>query len=458
MKIKKKIHTIIIIIILFIISYRLIVYRSIEVTKIESGKEVTFFVASDTHYLAESLTDNGEAFQEFVNSGDGKQLGYIYEIMDAFENDIKKKTPDVMIISGDLTSNGEKESHLELAERLNQIEEMGTSVYVIPGNHDIFNPYARSFKGDKQYIASHISDKDFSEIYERFGYKEAISRDEATLSYLAAPSEDVWLLMLDTAQYKNNIALGIPQMDGRIATETIDWIKQCSDLAKSNGAKLIAVMHHNLLNHSDTVREGFTINNSEDIIKLFQQNDINLALSGHIHLQDIKSQKNEKNSIYDIATGCISIYPQKYGVLKYSKQNGIDYSTNSVDVESWSKEKGIADKNLNNFAEYSKKLYGDKIYAKIVSRLAITDAYTSEELKLMGDTYRTLNLRYFEGAKEIGTQEIKNSPGFRLWVSSEQNFSQRNLLRLVNSNGEDNNKLHIQIDEILNSNRKTDNE
>jgi 3',5'-cyclic AMP phosphodiesterase CpdA len=457
MKIKKKVYTFLMIVIIMIISYRLIVYRNIETLKIESGKEVTFFVASDTHYLAKSLTDNGEAFQEFVNSGDGKQLNYIYEIMDAFENDIKKKKPDILIVSGDLTSNGEKESHLELAQRLNQIESMGTSVYVIPGNHDIFNPYARSFKGDRQYLASYISDKGFSEIYENFGYKEAISRDETTLSYLAAPSEDVWLLMLDTAQYENNIVLGMPQMDGRVADKTIDWIKQCSDLAKSKGAQLIAVMHHNLLNHSDTVREGFTINNSEDIVKLFQQNDINLALSGHIHLQDIKTQKDEMNSIYDVATGCISIYPQKYGVLKYSKQNGIDYSTSSVDVESWAKESGIVDKNLNNFREYSKKIYGDKIYARIVSRLAMTDVYTSDELKLMGETYRTLNLRYFEGAKEIGTEEIKNSPGFKLWIEAEQNFSQRNLLKLINSNGEDNNKLHIKMGEISNGNIKTDN-
>ena len=448
MKIKRKIYTFIIIAIIMIISYRLIVYRNIETTKIESGKDITFFVTSDTHYLAESLTDNGEAFQEFINSGDGKQLDYIHEIMDAFENDIKKKKPEVLIISGDLTSNGEKESHLELAQRLNQIEKSGTSVYVIPGNHDISNPFARAFKGDKQYMTNYISPKDFSEIYAGFGYKEAISRDKNTLSYLAAPSEDVWLLMLDTAQYENNIVLGFPQMDGRVAASTIDWIKQCSDLAKSKGAQLIAVMHHNLLNHSDTISEGFTINNSDDIVKLFQQIDINLALSGHIHLQDIKSYKAEGNPIYDISTSCISVYPQKYGVLQYSRQNGISYSTSNVDVESWSKEAGIVDEKLNNFAEYTKKQYGDKIYSKIVSRLAVTDAYTSEELKQMGETYKALNLRYFEGVKEIGTEEIKNSLGYKLWLSSEQNYFKRNLLRLIDSNGEENNKLFIPSGEV----------
>lgn len=433
--------------ILLILAFTKIEYIGPETTVIKSGKPVTFFVASDIHYIAESLTDGGQAFQEFVKNGDGKDLNYIHEIMDAFANDIAKKRPDVLIISGDLTSNGEKEGHLELADRLKEIEETGTSVYVIPGNHDILNPYARSFKGSKQYRADYISGKDFSKIYENYGYKEAISRDKTTLSYLAAPSEDVWLLMIDTSQYEDNLALGNPQLDGRIAPGTIDWIKQCSDLAKSNGAQLIAVMHHNLLDHSDTVKKGFTINNSGEAIQLFQHYGINLALSGHIHLQDIKSNKMDESSIYDIATGCIGIYPQKYGVLKYSPENGIDYRTESVDVESWARETGISDKNLLGFSEYSRRFYGDRIYSRVVSRLAITDSYTSEELKLMGDTYRTLYLRYYEGMQEVGTEEIRNSPGYKLWLSSESNSSQRNVLRLIDANGEVNNKLHISNNE-----------
>jgi len=69
------------------------------------------------HYLAESLTDKGEAYQKFVSS-DGRQFNYISEIVDAFTDDIKKKKADVLIVSGDLTTNGEKESHLELAKQL----------------------------------------------------------------------------------------------------------------------------------------------------------------------------------------------------------------------------------------------------------------------------------------------------------------------------------------------------
>jgi 3',5'-cyclic AMP phosphodiesterase CpdA len=430
MKINKKILTFIIV--LIILAFSIVEYSASNIEyKIKSGEEVTYFITTDTHYVSPSINDGGEAFQKFVNSGDGKQLTYINEIFDGLANDVKEKKPDVLIISGDLTSNGEKESHLELAKKLEEIERIGTSVYVIPGNHDILNPYARGFKDDKQYLVDYISKKDFSKIYKNFGYEEAISRDKTTLSYLAAPSEDTWLLMIDTSQYENNLKLGYPQVDGRISPKTLKWIKKCADLAKSNGAKIIPVMHHNLLDHSKKVNKGFTINNNEDIIKLLEQYEINLALSGHIHIQDIK---NKDNSIYDIVTSSISIYPQKYGILKYSPKSGMDYSTEKVDVD------------INNFTEISRDFYGDRIYSQVVSRLAITDFYTTEELKLMGETYKKLHLRYYGDEKEIVTEDIKNSPGFKLWLDSENTPFQSNVLRLINANGEINNKLHISND------------
>jgi 3',5'-cyclic AMP phosphodiesterase CpdA len=430
MKINKKILTFIIV--LIILAFSIVEYSASNIEyKIKSGEEVTYFITTDTHYVSPSINDGGEAFQKFVNSGDGKQLTYINEIFDGLANDVKEKKPDVLIISGDLTSNGEKESHLELAKKLEEIERIGTSVYVIPGNHDILNPYARGFKDDKQYLVDYISKKDFSKIYKNFGYEEAISRDKTTLSYLAAPSEDTWLLMIDTSQYENNLKLGYPQVDGRISPKTLKWIKKCADLAKSNGAKIIPVMHHNLLDHSKKVNKGFTINNNEDIIKLLEQYEINLALSGHIHIQDIK---NKDNSIYDIVTSSISIYPQKYGILKYSPKSGMDYSTEKVDVD------------INNFTEISRDFYGDRIYSQVVSRLAITDFYTTEELKLMGETYKKLHLRYYGDEKEIVTEDIKNSPGFKLWLDSENTPFQSNVLRLINANGEINNKLHLSND------------
>ncbi len=415
---------------------------STSAVKIKSGKDITFFVSTDVHYLAESLTDKGEAYQKFISSSDGRQLNYISEIVDAFTDDIKKKKADVLIVSGDLTTNGEKESHLEFAKKLKKIEESGTSVFVIPGNHDILNPFARGFKGSDQYVVDHINEKDFEKIYKDFGYSEAVLRDTNTLSYLAAPSEDVWLLMLDTAQYKDNIEKNRPRLDGEINPGTLEWIKKCSDLAKKNNAQIIAVMHHNLIDHSESIKEGFTINNSNAVLQLFENCGIKLALSGHTHNQDIKSYSKGEYKVHDVVTSALVVYPQKYGVLKYSPKNGFDYSTSSVDVESWSKEHDVKDENLNNFKAYSEEYYKTTLYNNSIQRFLIDDSLTSEEAKLMAETSALIRTKYLGGTSILNKQVIMNSQGYKLLTESG---AQKNLTRMLNSDNTVNNRLQIPV-------------
>ncbi|MBC7958272.1 MAG: metallophosphoesterase, partial [Vallitaleaceae bacterium] len=373
--------------------------------------------------------------------GDGRQLNYVDEIVNAFANDVNKKNPEILIISGDLTNNGEKESHLQLAQKLEDIEEKaGTRVFVIPGNHDIQNPWARGFKDQNQYKADTIDEKDFKKIYGKFGYEEAISKDESTLSYLVAPSEDVWLLLLDTNLYLNNNG-STPITNGRIGQETFGWIRQCSELAKKNNAKLVTVMHHNLFNHSDVLNEGFTLDNSEEALKVFEEVGINLVLSGHIHIQDIKS--NSSNTIYDIATSSLIMYPEQYGVLKYYQTNGFDYSTSRVDVEGWAKETGAEDENINNFMEYSKNYFAEASYNKTYEALTSLDGYSEQDIKLMAETMSLLNVNYFGGTVDSVRDQVIKSQGYNLWEEAESDFLKKYLLSMTHDTLLNNNQLQF---------------
>jgi 3',5'-cyclic AMP phosphodiesterase CpdA len=409
-------------------------------------KDITFYVATDMHYLSSALTDHEEAFNKFVSSGDGKQLNYIDEILNAFAYGINKNKPDILIISGDLTSNGEKQSHIDLAKKLYDIEKNGTSVYVIPGNHDISNPWARGFKEDKQYVTANINDKDFRRIYRKFGYDEAISRDKNTLSYLAAPSKDVWLLMLDTNKYKNNSKLGSPETDGEINQDTLDWIKECGALASKRGANIITVMHHNILNHSEVIQKGYTLNNNKIAIDIFKESNLNLVLSGHIHIQDISSYKKDEYTLYDIATGSLAVYPHQYGILKYSHLNNtLDYSTSKVDVEGWAKETGVTDKNIKNFMEYSEKFFGKFAYDMAYKQLIKDEGYSDDKIKLMAEIMELLNLRYFAGIENLNLKDVTNSEGFKLWSDSSQSFLKSYILSISTDKNTDDNNLKIQI-------------
>ena len=72
-----------------------------------------------------------------VNSNDGKVIRYQPQLWQAFKSEVLAANPDALILSGDLSLNGEKANHLEFSEKLHEIEEAGVPVYVIPGNHDI---------------------------------------------------------------------------------------------------------------------------------------------------------------------------------------------------------------------------------------------------------------------------------------------------------------------------------
>jgi 3',5'-cyclic AMP phosphodiesterase CpdA len=394
-----------------------------QASPIPSGDDITLAITSDIHYLSRDLNDGKEAFQKYISKGDGKQLYYIAELFDTFIDQLKQTKPKVLILSGDLTNNGELDSHKDLAEKLKELEKTGTSIYVIPGNHDILNPWARGFKNNNQYVTDYIDEKEFVKIYADYGYKEAIMRDKATLSYLAAPSEDLWLLMLDTNKYKNNLALGYPETDGVLSKSTLDWINECHLLAEEKGAEIVAVMHHNILHHSNVIREGYTLNNNEQSRLRLKGNNINLVFSGHIHIQDISFDQQPNNPLYDIASGALSVYPHQYGNLIYTaKDKSLEYSTTRLDVEQWAKQNDMNDQNLLNFTKYSEDYFNNISYNMAYRRLEKEGSYTEEEMKQMSEIVQILNMRYFSGTENINSEDILQSKGYELWSGYEEGF------------------------------------
>ncbi|CCQ95582.1 conserved exported hypothetical protein [[Clostridium] ultunense Esp] len=413
--------------------------------KIKSGEDITFFIATDPHHLSKKTYDNGKAFHWFLNSGDGKLLQYTDEIIDAFTLDIEDSKPNILIIPGDLTCNGEKESHLEMAEKLKNIKKLGVHVFVVPGNHDIENPWARNYFGDEMIKIDSITKEEFVEIYEPFGFKDAISRDSHSLSYLAAPAEDVWLLMLDSAKYKRNKVRDAPEMGGEIPSKTFNWIRECANLAKENNAQIIAVMHHSLMDHSEVINEHYTIENSQEVIDLLLDCDIQIVLSGHIHLQDIKSYKRDNKNIYDIATSCLIAYPNQYGVLKFSPEKGFDYATRRVDVYAWAWENSIKDRNLNNFNKYSRDFFRQRSYDKYYDTLLEISKFSNEEMKAISETVAELNLKYFAGFRNELIHDIFPTKGFKILQDTAPFFIRDYVMSMFNDQKTDNNKIHIPI-------------
>ncbi|XKL20596.1 metallophosphoesterase [Lactiplantibacillus plantarum] len=111
-----------------------------------SHKTLTAMVISDDHVIAPRLHDNGKAFTQYAANDAGADLKYSATIFRAFIAKALITKPDVVLISGDITNNGEKASHEYVAKQLRRLTAKHIRVYVVPGNHDLNNPHRPSLQ------------------------------------------------------------------------------------------------------------------------------------------------------------------------------------------------------------------------------------------------------------------------------------------------------------------------
>ena len=339
-------------------------------------------------------------------------MKYIWEITDAFIEEVKAEKPDVVILEGDLTYNGERESHLELAGKLESIEEAGIPVIVIPGNHDINNPEASRFEGESIISTDSITPEEFEEIYDEFGYSEAVSRDPSSLSYIYQINDKTRALMLDSCQYDPKNLVG-----GMIKDDTYSWIEEQMEEAWNLDMNVIPVAHHNLLDESEVYLQDCTIEHSEQLIDQLESWEVPLFLSGHLHVQHYK-RSHDDSGIYEIVTGSLSTPPCLYGVLEYGEKGTFEYHTKTLDMKAWAEKTGNTDKNLLNFSEYGKKYLNKVFYNQAQDELKglnSVQGLNEYQKDMMAKVYAELNSACFEGKVADIREKVMAKQGYKLW-------------------------------------------
>jgi len=271
----------------------------------EEGSLV-YWVATDMHYLADELYDEGPVFQQLLLSNDGKLIERGTEILDTFIDQAKEAKPDGILISGDLTFNGEAYSLQKFTQKFSVLQEAGIPIYVIPGNHDIDYPFADTYIGENHGKTPNMNTETFMNIAGSFGYNNALAKDESTFSYVTALSDDLWLMALDTNTHFNS---------GTLTDTTFQWAEEQLKLAKEKNIQVITMSHQNVLKQNDMMYKGFVMNNHEEVEKLLKQYGVYLNLSGHSHLQHTAIS----GSLTDICTESLSVYPLQFGILTISK-------------------------------------------------------------------------------------------------------------------------------------------
>ncbi len=281
--------------------------------------ELKIAVLSDLHYMDPSLLrKDGSAFQMYLMQ-DRKLLAESSAILQEIIKELLIEKPDLVLISGDLTKDGELVSHQAVIKQLRILEANRIKVLVVPGNHDINNPDAVLFDGENTEPVPNISPEKFSSLYAEYGYGSAIARDPNSLSYISEPFKNFFVLAIDANEYYDNTS-EYSVTAGKIKDATMDWITaQLASLKSKKGKTVIGMMHHGVIEHfmgESVIFPDYLVDDRFTRADELMQAGLKVIFTGHFHGNDAVQGRSGSLSLTDIETGSPVSYNSPYRIIK----------------------------------------------------------------------------------------------------------------------------------------------
>lgn len=357
------------------------------------GDEIRIAVLSDTHYYPLNYVSDCEDYRTYVG-GDPKMLEESGSILDAALQMVREDAPDILVVSGDLTKDGEKLGHEQLAERFQTIEdETDTEVFVINGNHDVFN-YEDSctFENGLKESAETTTADNFRQIYANFGYNGDYEAEYFTnpnhgageiageLSY-AVDLGNFTLVAVDSGRYSPDAGTGYDSNEhitaGRVDDDLLPWVVEKTREAEAEGDTVIGIMHHGLVPHfsmEDQILSEYVVDNWRDTATAFADAGMRYIFTGHMHANDISQfTSNAGNTITDLETGSLASWMSPVRSVTLTKGEALDdgtartqesFSVSSESVKSISfKDHTGAVTQIDDFKSYTQqKLYPETLF------------------------------------------------------------------------------------------------
>lgn len=306
------------------------------------------YVISDLHYASNIVFTGEKNIDEYI--ADGRLQSRDEMLLDALIDVVNANKPKALVITGDVTFDGEVEAGIALSAKLDKVNE-NTKVLVIPGNHDLYIQGCYIYSDNIAFKTERLENENFKKVFKNQGYADALSIDEKSNSYVYALNDHLWLLMLDTTASRFNDEYQANISNGYIEDETFIWIEEQLKYAKENNIEVISFSHQNVLQHSNVFTNGYVIEQADRLLELYKEYGVKLNMSGHLHIQNIK----EKDGFVDIASSSILVYGNRYGVLDI-KEDEYEYNSYKLNVE----DINIQDESLNRFIDATKH-FGNEI-------------------------------------------------------------------------------------------------
>jgi UDP-2,3-diacylglucosamine pyrophosphatase LpxH len=239
------------------------------------GAQERIMVIADPHVLPQSVIAKEANFDDYM-AKQRKMVDLSEPIWNALMDTAMKYHPDLLLIPGDLTRDGEPEAHALVSNSLAQLAQAGIPSIVVPGNHDKtdwFTPSAQE------------------------------------------PIEGLTVLSF---------------YDG----VDVNWLAQQADAAITKGNTVIAMTHRQLVDHFDgksTLEPSARLTNADAVRDCLMAHGVHLVLTGHFHVNSISTWRDSitGDSLVELSTGSPITYPCPYRWLTLSP----DRSQISVQTE-----------------------------------------------------------------------------------------------------------------------------
>ena len=292
---------------------------------------VKFMVLSDIHYFDPTLftIPINSSFQAYL-AVDRKLIVESSAILVNVLAAVQAEKPNFLLISGDLTKDGEKIDHQLLATLFKSLTDKGIKVLVIPGNHDVNNPASYNFLQSAQTKVDNVTAADFATIYANCGYGNALERDPSSLSYVSEPIQGVWVMGIDDCHYSP-----ASEVAGSISASTLTWVKSVIVKSKQQNKILLSMMHHGLTEHftgQSSLFSEYVITDWQNASTTLADLGLNVVFTGHFHSNDITKKTSTNGFVFDIETGSLVTPPCPYRIITLNTiSKTLQISTKKVD-------------------------------------------------------------------------------------------------------------------------------
>lgn len=297
----------------------------------EKSDELLLATVSDLHFYPSTLAGSkGEAYYNYLE-GSVAQPDDCEAILDSalesLKNQQKENGLKYVVISGDLTVNGEYEGNRVLSEKLKAFEEeTGLTVFVTNGNHDINNSNAAEFTTNRKKAARVTSPEEFYGFYKELGYDDAYHQfkdfadgTQGSLSYSVKLEEGYRLIFADAGKYTPDVTeKGIAEHEtsGAISPEQLSWILYEINDAKEDGEVPLLFSHWNfdgINRFHEYLLQGFVIDDAYKLQETLADAGCHYVFSGHQHQSDIAvSYSDSGEPLYSVITPTLTQFPFAY--------------------------------------------------------------------------------------------------------------------------------------------------